>query len=55
MKRTKYTINELEGKALEKALEYVRDCTGMTDRDDLIIEADAYQQLFYKDGTPARN
>ena len=56
MKRTKYSIIELKelvgGEAFRKAMEYIRDCTGIEDEEDAMIEAEAYQQFFYKNGNP---
>ena len=56
MKRTTYTITEMKdligGEAYKKALDYIRDCTGITDEDDAIIEAEAFRQLFYRNGNP---
>lgn len=59
MKRTTYTITELKdligGEAFQKALEYIRDCTGIEDEEDAMIEAEAFQQTFYRNGNPANN
>ncbi len=55
---TTYTLTELKdlrgGAAYENALAWMRSQTGMTDEEDLLIEADAFQQTFTWTGKPVR-
>lgn len=55
---TTYTLTELKeirgGAAYENALAWMRAQTGMTDEEDLLFEADAYQQTFTWTGKPVR-
>ena len=53
-KATRYTINELEGQALENALRYIRETTGLTDPEDQIIEAEVYGITFDRNGKNAK-
>ena len=59
MKTTTYTITELKdligGEAFKKAISWIKGETGIKDDEDAMIEADAFQQTFYRNGNPAKN
>ena len=55
-KSTTYTIVELKemigGEAYKRALEFIREQTGITDEERAIMEAEEFHQIFTKNGNP---
>lgn len=58
MKRTTYSIIELKeligGEAYKRAIEWLYGTTGITDEENLILEAEEFGIVFYSNGKAAK-